>query len=120
MSRFTSESCKSVVPNKFELVILVSQRARDLSAGLTPFSNEKNDKSVVTALQEIASHQLNIDDLKRLVIRRSTLNITDFGYVPEVNNTNKKVEAEGHFIFEPAKNETGDMFFGDDDIDNNK
>lgn len=54
MARVTVEDCVTKIPNRFELVMLASQRARDISAGAEPTVDEDDDKMPVIALREIA------------------------------------------------------------------
>lgn len=64
MARITVEDCVTRVPNRFELVMLAAQRARDVSAG-APLSLERdNDKNPVVALREIAEGTVDLDHLR--------------------------------------------------------
>ena len=54
MSRITVEDCLQKVSNRFELVILASQRARQLFKGAKPLIDSEN-REVVVALREIAA-----------------------------------------------------------------
>ena len=54
MARVTVEDCVLKVPNRFDLVMLSAQRARDISAGATLTVERDNDKNPVVALREIA------------------------------------------------------------------
>ena len=64
MARITVEDCVTRVPNRFELVMLAAQRARDISAG-APLSIERdNDKNPVVALREIAEGTVELDHLR--------------------------------------------------------
>jgi DNA-directed RNA polymerase subunit omega len=64
MARITVEDCVTRVPNRFELVMLSAQRARDISAG-APLSLERdNDKNPVVALREIAEGTVDLDHLR--------------------------------------------------------
>lgn len=64
MARITVEDCVTRVPNRFELVMLSAQRARDISAG-APLSIERdNDKNPVVALREIAEGTVELDHLR--------------------------------------------------------
>jgi DNA-directed RNA polymerase subunit omega len=68
MARVTVEDCVLRVPNRFELVLLASQRARDITAG-APISLERdNDKNPVVALREIADETVHLDQLQNAVI----------------------------------------------------
>jgi DNA-directed RNA polymerase subunit omega len=53
MSRITVEDCLEKVDNRFELVMLASQRARQLFKGAKPLI-ESDNREVVVALREIA------------------------------------------------------------------
>jgi DNA-directed RNA polymerase subunit omega len=62
MARITVEDCLEVVDNRFELVLMASKRARQLSKGIEPVvSGDKNDKPTVLALREIAGGRINMD-----------------------------------------------------------
>ncbi len=54
MARVTVEDCVEAVPNRFELVVTASQRARMLANGADPLVDEASDKPTVIALREIA------------------------------------------------------------------
>ncbi len=64
MARVTVEDCILKVPNRFELVLLASQRSRDLSAGAEETLERDNDKNPVVALREIAEETIDIEELK--------------------------------------------------------
>ena len=68
MARVTVEDCVVRVPNRFELVMLASRRARAISAGETLKVERDNDKNPVVALREIAGGA-DLDDLRTLLIR---------------------------------------------------
>ena len=68
MARITVEDCVIRIPNRFKLVLLASQRGRDISAG-APLSVERdNDKNPVVALREIAEETIDIDGLQQSLI----------------------------------------------------
>ena len=54
MARVTVEDCVDKVPNRFELVMLASHRAREIQAGSAVTVDRDNDKNPVVALREIA------------------------------------------------------------------
>ncbi len=60
MARVTIEDCLLQVPNRFSLVHLTVERARQLQLDAEPLVESKN-KEVVTALREIAAHKITID-----------------------------------------------------------
>ncbi len=54
MARVTVEDCLEHVDNRFDLVLLASKRARQLTNGVDPLVPWENDKPTVVALREIA------------------------------------------------------------------
>lgn len=68
MARVTNEDCLEKVPDRFELVVLATKRAREIAMGAHPLIAVRNDKDEVVALREIASGYLNIDRLRRNTI----------------------------------------------------
>lgn len=59
MARLTVEDCLDNVENRFELVLVASQRARQIAMGADPLVPEDNDKPTVIALREIAENLVN-------------------------------------------------------------
>ena len=68
MARVTVEDCIDKVDNRFELVLLASHRARQISQGAGITIDRDNDKNPVVALREIADETLSPDDLKEDLI----------------------------------------------------
>jgi DNA-directed RNA polymerase subunit omega len=58
MARITVEDCLEVVDNRFELVLMATKRARQLSKGADPLVGTENDKPTVLALREIAERKV--------------------------------------------------------------
>ena len=67
MARVTVEDCVDKIPNRFELVLLASHRARTISAGAQLTVPRDNDKNPVVALREIAEKKFTPDDLLSLI-----------------------------------------------------
>jgi DNA-directed RNA polymerase subunit omega len=69
MARITVEDCLEVVDNRFELVLMASKRARQLSKGADPLVEAVvNDKPTVMALREIAARKIDqalIDEVEK-------------------------------------------------------
>ena len=59
MARITVEDCLEKVPNRFELVLLSSKRAKQLLKGARPLVETEN-KDIVTSLREIAAGQVRM------------------------------------------------------------
>ena len=68
MARVTVEDCIDKVENRFELVLLASHRARQVSQGAPITVPRDNDKNPVVALREIADETLSPGDLKEDLI----------------------------------------------------
>jgi DNA-directed RNA polymerase subunit omega len=68
MARVTVEDCVDKVPNRFELVMLASHRAREIAAGSPLTIGRDNDKNPVVALREIAEETQQADDLRERMI----------------------------------------------------
>lgn len=81
MARVTVEDCVRVVNNRFELVLLAAQRARDIAAGTPLTVDRDNDKDAVVALREVASQTVDFEELRRHISRgvnrHSDLNMED-------------------------------------------
>jgi len=69
MARVTVEDCVLQVPNRFQLVMLASQRAREISAGSQLTIDRDNDKNPVVALREIADTTVNLDTLADSLVK---------------------------------------------------
>ena len=68
MARVTVEDCVDKVPNRFELVLLASHRARMITSGAPLTIDRDRDKNPVVALREIADETIGPDDLKEDLI----------------------------------------------------
>jgi len=65
MARITVEDCLEKIPNRFQLVLAATYRARMLYQGHTPKVKARN-RPAVTALREIAAGQVGLEMLKRV------------------------------------------------------
>ena len=65
MARITVEDCLQQIPNRFQLVLAATYRARMLSQGHTPKIESRNKPSV-TALREIAAGQVGLEMLRKV------------------------------------------------------
>jgi DNA-directed RNA polymerase subunit omega len=75
MARVTVEDCVLKVPNRFDLVMLAAQRARDVSAGAQLTLDRDNDKNPVVALREIADETIDLDSLRNNLIQGLQRNV---------------------------------------------
>jgi DNA-directed RNA polymerase subunit omega len=69
MARVTVEDCILKVPNRFELVLLSSQRAREIGSGSPLTVDRDNDKNPVVSLREIADTDISLDNLRNALIK---------------------------------------------------
>jgi DNA-directed RNA polymerase subunit omega len=69
MARVTVEDCVLKVPNRFELVLLAGQRAREITAGAPLSVDRDDDKNPVVALREIADSTVALDHLRDSLVR---------------------------------------------------
>lgn len=68
MARITVDDCIKRIPNRFELTLVATQRARQLTIGSTPhidLEKGNRDKPTVIALREIAAGRVGVEMLKR-------------------------------------------------------
>jgi len=69
MARVTVEDCVLKVPNRFDLVLVAAQRAREITAGQPLTLDRDDDKNPVVALREIADDTVAVDRLQDSLIR---------------------------------------------------
>src|SRR6476659_6078883 len=89
MARVTVEDCVVKVPNRFELVLLASQRAREITSGAPLSLDRDDDKNPVVALREIAEETIRLDHLKDAVVRgmQKHVEMDEPEDVPELETT---------------------------------
>lgn len=68
MARVTVEDCIDKIPNRYELLMVATQRAKDISSGAPIMVSRDNDKNPVIALREIAEEKVNIEDLQKSLV----------------------------------------------------
>ena len=69
MARVTVEDCVQKIPNRFELVLIAAQRARNLSRGEELTVDRDEDKNPVVALREIAGETVSIAKLEQDLVK---------------------------------------------------
>ena len=69
MARVTVEDCVDKIPNRFDLVLLAAQRARQISGGAELTLDRDRDKNPVVALREIAEETIVPEDLSEAVVQ---------------------------------------------------
>lgn len=68
MARVTVEDCILKIPNRFELVMQASYRAREISSGVPEMVERDNDKNPVIALREIAEDNISFEEVREALI----------------------------------------------------
>jgi DNA-directed RNA polymerase subunit omega len=69
MARVTVEDCIVKVPNRFDLVLLAAQRARNIARGEEPTIDRDDDKNPVIALREIADETIELGPLEADLVK---------------------------------------------------
>ena len=67
MAGVTVEDCIDKVDNQFDLIIIAAHRTRQLSSGIKPLVERKENKNPVISLREIAESKINPDDMLKQV-----------------------------------------------------
>ncbi len=68
MARITVEDCVTVVPNRFELCLVASNRAKSILSGAST-SLDRKEKPAVISLREIAEGLVDVETVKRNIVR---------------------------------------------------
>jgi DNA-directed RNA polymerase subunit omega len=66
MARITVEDCMKNIPNRFQLTLAATYRARQLAQGGTPMVEANRDKPTVIALREMAAGFYGVEYLNRV------------------------------------------------------
>ena len=65
MARITVDDCLKRIPNRFQLTLAATYRARQLTIGASPMVEGEKDKRTVVALREIAAGKVGLEVLNR-------------------------------------------------------
>lgn len=68
MARVTVEDCIDKIPNRYELLMVAAQRAKDIAAGAPITVSKDNDKNPVISLREIAEETVSIEELQKSLV----------------------------------------------------
>ena len=63
MARITVDDCLKRIPNRFDMTLVATARARQLAIGSVPMVEPARDKSTVVALRELAQRKIGMDIL---------------------------------------------------------
>jgi DNA-directed RNA polymerase subunit omega len=66
MARITVDDCLKRIPNRFQLTLAATYRARQLAQGGSPQLEANRDKPTVIALREVAAGKVGVEMLKRV------------------------------------------------------
>ena len=69
MARVTVEDCIKVIENRFELILVASERSKTLAKGVKPLLERDRDKNPVVALREIAEKRLDLEATKEDLVK---------------------------------------------------
>ncbi len=65
MARITVDDCLKMIPNRFEMSLAATYRARQLANGAQPMLEASRDKPTVIALRELAAGKYGAEILKK-------------------------------------------------------
>jgi len=106
MARVTVEDCVDKIPNRFDLVLLAAQRARQISGGAELTLDRDRDKNPVVALREIAEETVRPKNLKESVISSLQKVLVDDEEAPdEIGNLADSAEALRLTAAAPPRNQ---------------
>ena len=105
MARVTVEDCVDKIPNRFDLVLLAAQRAREISGGAELTVDRDRDKNPVVALREIAEEMVRPGELQEAaVVNLQKILPDDDDEADEVGSLSQSAEALRITAAAPARN----------------
>ena len=106
MARVTVEDCVDKIPNRFDLVLLAAQRARQISGGAELTIDRDRDKNPVVALREIAEETVRPNELQESVVSNlQRVQIDDDDAPDEVGSLAASAEALRLTAAAPPRNQ---------------
>ena len=117
MARVTVENCVDKVQDRFELVIVASQRAKELYNGTPAMVEKDDDKNTVISLREIEEDKLNIQAIRDDILLGYRHNVI-FKDTEENNKELEFIEKEimSDVVFEDSNQELNNV--SEDDLKN--
>lgn len=125
MARVTVEDCIMNIPNRFELVVIAAQRAKQISAGSPLTVDRDNDKDAVVSLREIADKTVDPKVLLEEIIvsnckkqPREEFEATPFaGEIEDhlASNISQMMAEEAKHVNDAGEEREG-FSFGEDDV----
>ena len=110
MARVTVENCIDKVKDRFELVIVASQRAKELYNGSPAMVEKDDDKNTVISLREIEDSKIDVEKMKDSVVLGFRRNLA-FKDSEENNKELEFIEKEimNDVVFEDANQELNNV-----------
>jgi len=106
MARVTVEDCVDKISNRFDLVLMAAQRARQISGGAELTLDRDRDKNPVVALREIAEETVTPDDLhEALVSTLQRVRVDDDDAPDEIGSLAASAEALRLTAAAPPRNQ---------------
>lgn len=106
MARVTVEDCVDKISNRFDLVLLAAQRARQISGGAELTLDRDRDKNPVVALREIAEETVRPDALNEsLVSSLQRVQVDDEEAPDEIGSLSASAEALRLTAAAPPRNQ---------------
>lgn len=65
MARVTVDECLKRIPNRFQMTLAATYRARQIASGATPMVEPDRDKPTVIALRELSEGLVGLEVLNR-------------------------------------------------------
>lgn len=94
MARVTVEDCVDKISNRFDLVLVAAQRAREISGGAELTIERDRDKNPVVALREIAEETIRPDEVKASLIgSHQKVQVDDDDTPDEIGSLSRSAEA---------------------------
>ena len=110
MARVTVEDCVDKIPNRFELVLISAQMAKDIASGAPLTVEPDNDKNAVIALRQIAGGNINLHHLRENLVE----SLRSHHKVDAIDSENLHAEAQESEEGSAYLEKTEDDVFTDD------
>ncbi|MDN5850225.1 MAG: DNA-directed RNA polymerase subunit omega [Nitrococcus sp.] len=86
MARVTVEDCLEHMDNRFELVLVATRRARQITRGAQPYVDWANDKATVVALREIAQRYVTAEILHAGEFPQAQVDLEEDSFAPSAGS----------------------------------
>ena len=114
MARVTVEDCIDKIPNRYDLVLIAAQRAKDIENGSKIQVDRDNDKNSVVALREISENKVSIEDLQKSLV----MNLQKYVEVEEPEDEEVEILSAERELADLDETFSSDML-SDEDLNNN-